>query len=172
MSTLPRRAARDARAFVSSPLAIMLAVLFFAGAATTLAFFPREGATGAAATTGTDAGSADRVRTVPGAVAARPVDRAERRRESPDRQGSTTSNAAVPSGAFRDRTSARQVSGRAIPGRSVTSSRITRSIRSATPTCRGGPHPSACDAAVAVRLAKAKGREDAMIKWCSTISRR
>jgi uncharacterized membrane protein/protein-disulfide isomerase len=43
MTTLPRRAARDVRVFISSPLALTLAVLFFAGAATTLAFFPREG---------------------------------------------------------------------------------------------------------------------------------
>jgi uncharacterized membrane protein/predicted DsbA family dithiol-disulfide isomerase len=43
MTTLPRRAARDARVIVASPLALTLAVLFFAGAATTLAFFPREG---------------------------------------------------------------------------------------------------------------------------------
>lgn len=42
MSTLPRRAARDARAIAGSPLAIALVVLFFAGAASTLAFFPRE----------------------------------------------------------------------------------------------------------------------------------
>jgi uncharacterized membrane protein/protein-disulfide isomerase len=45
MTTLPRRASRDARVFVSSPLALTLAVLFFAGAASTLAFFPREVAT-------------------------------------------------------------------------------------------------------------------------------
>src|SRR4029077_18771936 len=31
------------RVFIASPLALTLAVLFFAGAATTLAFFPREG---------------------------------------------------------------------------------------------------------------------------------
>jgi len=43
MTTLPRRAARDVRVVISSPLALTLAVLFFAGAATTLAFFPREG---------------------------------------------------------------------------------------------------------------------------------
>jgi len=48
MTTLPRRAARDVRLVLASPLALALAVLFFAGAATTLAFFPREG--GAAAT--------------------------------------------------------------------------------------------------------------------------
>ncbi len=42
MTTLPRRAARDVRVLVTSPLAITLVVLFFAGAASTLAFFPRE----------------------------------------------------------------------------------------------------------------------------------
>src|SRR5258708_170456 len=52
MTTLPRRAARDARVFVASPLALILAVLFFAGAATTLAFFPREGMAAAAAEPG------------------------------------------------------------------------------------------------------------------------
>ncbi len=44
MTTLPRRASRDARVFAGSPLAIIVAVLFFAGAASTLAWFPREGA--------------------------------------------------------------------------------------------------------------------------------
>src|SRR6266850_138617 len=42
MTTLPRRVTRDFRVFVASPLALTMAVLFFAGAATTLAFFPRE----------------------------------------------------------------------------------------------------------------------------------
>jgi uncharacterized membrane protein/protein-disulfide isomerase len=42
MTTLPRRASRDARVFAGSPVAIVVAVLFFAGAASTLAWFPRE----------------------------------------------------------------------------------------------------------------------------------
>jgi protein-disulfide isomerase/uncharacterized membrane protein len=42
MTTLPRRAASDARVLAASPLAIVLVILLFAGAATTLAFFPRE----------------------------------------------------------------------------------------------------------------------------------
>src|SRR4051812_8448280 len=46
MTTLPRRAVRDFRVLVTSPLALTLVVLFFAGAATTLAFFPREGVVG------------------------------------------------------------------------------------------------------------------------------
>ncbi len=43
MTTLPRRVGRDLRALVASPLALTLAILFCAGAATTVAFFPREG---------------------------------------------------------------------------------------------------------------------------------
>jgi uncharacterized membrane protein/protein-disulfide isomerase len=46
MTTLPRRASADARVFFRSPVALALAVLFFLGAASTLAFFPREGAGG------------------------------------------------------------------------------------------------------------------------------
>ena len=42
MTTLPRRASRDVRVFAGSPLAIIVAILFFAGAASTLAWFPRE----------------------------------------------------------------------------------------------------------------------------------
>jgi uncharacterized membrane protein/protein-disulfide isomerase len=42
MTTLPRRASGDVRVFFRSPLALTLAVLFFAGAATTLASFSRE----------------------------------------------------------------------------------------------------------------------------------
>jgi uncharacterized membrane protein/predicted DsbA family dithiol-disulfide isomerase len=49
MTTLPRRAARDLRLLVASPLAIALAVLFVGGAVSTLAFFPREGSTPAEA---------------------------------------------------------------------------------------------------------------------------
>jgi uncharacterized membrane protein/protein-disulfide isomerase len=45
MTTLPRRAVRDVRVFAGSPLAIIVAILFFAGAASTLAWFPREGGT-------------------------------------------------------------------------------------------------------------------------------
>jgi uncharacterized membrane protein len=42
MKTLPRRVAGDVRVFVRSPLAVTLALLLVTGAATTLAFFPRE----------------------------------------------------------------------------------------------------------------------------------
>jgi uncharacterized membrane protein len=42
MTSLPRRAGRDLRVLAASPLALALAVLFVAGAGGTLAFFPRE----------------------------------------------------------------------------------------------------------------------------------
>jgi uncharacterized membrane protein/protein-disulfide isomerase len=51
MNTLPRRAARDLRVLAASPLAIALVVLFFAGAATTVAFFPRESMSASGQTT-------------------------------------------------------------------------------------------------------------------------
>jgi uncharacterized membrane protein/protein-disulfide isomerase len=55
MTTLPRRAARDARVLLGSPLAIALVALFFVGAASTLAFFPREAVVTAADGTQTQA---------------------------------------------------------------------------------------------------------------------
>jgi protein-disulfide isomerase len=47
MTTLPRRASRDLRVLVASPLALTIVVVFFVGAVSTLAFFPREGVAGA-----------------------------------------------------------------------------------------------------------------------------
>ncbi len=48
MTTLPRRFPRDLRALVSRPVALLVLVLFFVGAATAVAFFPKEGARPAA----------------------------------------------------------------------------------------------------------------------------
>lgn len=55
MTTLPRRAARDLKTLVSSPLALLLALLFIGGAVSTLAFFPTAGSGGDALAA--DAGS-------------------------------------------------------------------------------------------------------------------
>jgi uncharacterized membrane protein/protein-disulfide isomerase len=48
MTSLPRRISQDLKVLLSSPLAIALTLLFLGGAASTLAFFPREGAADAA----------------------------------------------------------------------------------------------------------------------------
>jgi uncharacterized membrane protein len=58
MMSLPRRASQDLKVLVSSPLAIALAVLFAGGAATTLAFFPREASTVVSAEPGTEPAAA------------------------------------------------------------------------------------------------------------------
>lgn len=43
MTTLPRRAMRDSRTFLTSPLALVVTILLVAGAVTVIAAFPREG---------------------------------------------------------------------------------------------------------------------------------
>ena len=57
MTALPRRIGQDLRALAANPMAVALTVLFVAGAASTLAFFPREASTepGAAAPVPTEA---------------------------------------------------------------------------------------------------------------------
>lgn len=47
MTTLPRRALRDLRLLVTTPVALIVAVLFLAGAGSAIAFFPRAGQTAA-----------------------------------------------------------------------------------------------------------------------------
>lgn len=49
MTTLPRRLPRDARALVSSPVALVLALLFLFGAGSAIAYFPSEAARQSAA---------------------------------------------------------------------------------------------------------------------------
>jgi uncharacterized membrane protein/protein-disulfide isomerase len=49
MTTLPRRAVRDLRALVRSPLSLVLSLVFLAGSVSALAFFPREVAPATAA---------------------------------------------------------------------------------------------------------------------------
>jgi len=44
MTTLPRRARRDLRSLVSSPVALVILLMFLVGAGSVLAFFPREAA--------------------------------------------------------------------------------------------------------------------------------
>jgi uncharacterized membrane protein len=45
MTTMPRRASKDVRSFLTSPIALVTALLLVVGAALALAYFPRESAT-------------------------------------------------------------------------------------------------------------------------------
>ena len=168
MTTLPRRAVKDFRALVGNPAAIMVAVLFVGGAATALAFFPRE-ATGTTAST----------------PAAAPAPTQAQQSEF-DRYMSTSPRVsiAVPNeGApvlivkFNDfqcppcRNShmaykpilakyAAEHPGKVryvlkdYPLDAECNANVSNTI-----------HPAACEAAVAVRLARAHNREEAMIEW-------
>ncbi|MBI4486108.1 MAG: thioredoxin domain-containing protein [Acidobacteria bacterium] len=174
MTTLPRRAMNDLRVFTGSPLAIAIAVLFLAGAGTTLALFPRE--TSAASATGSSPAAT--------APAAAPTEsqRSEFERWYVAQPRITVS---VPSeGAkvlilkFNDFQCppCRQSHINYMP--------IIKKLQAEHPgairyvlidyplesECNvavfgGGPHPAACEAAAAVRLARERGREEAMIDW-------
>lgn len=58
MTTLPARALRDLRAAVSNPVAATVLVLFLAGAASVIAFFPRDTRAGGTSTGGSQAAEA------------------------------------------------------------------------------------------------------------------
>ena len=54
MTTLPRRAPRDLRTLFSSPVALVLALLYIVGAGSVIVYFPSEGAAGAGCRGGAD----------------------------------------------------------------------------------------------------------------------
>jgi protein-disulfide isomerase len=174
MTTLPRRAARDVRVFAGSPLAITIAVLFFAGAASTLAFFPRE------------AGSAADDGSGPAPVATAPAPTAEQTSEF-ERVMATSPRIAmvIPTDgakvlivdfsdfqcpycrqAFYAYKPILQKYEQQQPG----SVKFVLKDYPLDSECNvnvagGGPHPSACEAAVAVRLAANRNRHEAMEEW-------
>jgi protein-disulfide isomerase len=173
MTTLPRRAARDARLFLSSPLALAIAVLFFAGAASTVAFFPREGAV---------------LSPEPDAAAAAPVPTQDQRSEFERWYASQPRvPLIIPSEGARvlvvkfqdfqcppcgqtylqykpifakyeaDHPGAVKVVYRDFPLNRDCNDGVAQTM-----------HPAACDAAVAVRLAAEHNRRDAMEEWLYT----
>jgi len=168
MTTLPRRATRDLRVFVASPLAITVAVLFFAGAATTLAFFPREAAGAsparAAAPPPTAAQTSEFERlmaTAPRVAMAIPTDGAKVLIvDFSDFQCPYCRQAFYAYKPILQKYEAQQ------PG----AVKFVLKDYPLDSECNvnvagGGPHPSACEAAVAVRLAQSRNRVEAMEEW-------
>jgi len=168
MTTLPRRATRDLRVFVASPLAITVAVLFFAGAATTLAFFPREAAgespARAAAPPPTAAQTSEFERlmaTAPRVAMAIPTDGAKVLIvDFSDFQCPYCRQAFYAYKPILQKYEAQQ------PG----AVKFVLKDYPLDSECNvnvagGGPHPSACEAAVAVRLAQSRNRVEAMEEW-------
>jgi len=166
MTTLPRRAARDLRVLLGSPLAVTIAVLFCAGAATTLAFFPREGAVASQAAppppSPSQSSEFERVMaTTPRVPIVIPTDGAKVLIvDFSDFQCPFCKQAFYAYKPILQKYEAQQ------PGfvKFVLKDYPLDSECNVNVT-GGGPHPSACEAAVAVRLAQPHNRMDAMEEW-------
>jgi uncharacterized membrane protein/predicted DsbA family dithiol-disulfide isomerase len=170
MMSLPRRALSDLKALVSSPVALVLAVAWFGGAASALAFFPRDTGSAPVAVVDPAAGGqgqqtelerfmsqAPRVPLVISAEGAKilivkfhdfqcPACRAAYLDYKPIFAKYQASNP----GAIR-------VVEKDFPLNTDCNNTISQTL-----------HPSACDAAVAVRLAREHNRGDQMEEWCFT----
>ena len=182
MTTLPRRAASDLRVFSRSPLAIALALFFLAGAGTTLAFFPRE-AGAAAAASGAAASPSQAAGAEQGALPAA----TEAQQAEFERWYVAQPRVASPADAEGAKVVIVKFNDFQCPPCRQTHMMYTpiiRKIQAENPGAvkyvlkdfplesecnatiqNGGPHPASCEAAVAVRLARAAGTEEAMIEW-------
>jgi uncharacterized membrane protein/protein-disulfide isomerase len=167
MTTLHRRAIRDLRAAITSPLAIVIAVLFFGAAASAVALFPREGA-------------------ALEPQASSPVQEADRR---PEFERWYAAQPRVPivvpaEGAkvlivdFSDfqcpfckqaYESLKPILAKYNAQQPGTVKLVLKDFpldsKCNANVQNGGPHPAACEAAVAVRLARAKNRDQALEDW-------
>ena len=172
MTTMPRRAARDLRQFVTSPIAIVIALLFLGGAATTLAFFPRETATTPVETAATSAAqepapsasqasefekyweSRERVPLAIPAEGAKVLIVKFNDFQCPPCRNSHMAYKPIIAKYQTERPGQVRYVLRDFPLDTECNANITQQI-----------HPSACEAAVAVRLARFKNREEQMIEW-------
>jgi uncharacterized membrane protein/protein-disulfide isomerase len=188
MTTLPRRFSRDLRVLVSSPLAIAVAVLFFAGAASTLAFFPREGAYAADGTGGAASASQGGAQASQGSGQA--AQGAAQDQQSELQRFMATAprvplivpaeGAKVLIVKFNDfecpACGQSYLQYKPILAKYQASNpgavRMVLKDYPLNPGCNPGVaqvvHQSACDAAVAVRLARAHNKEEAMEDWLYT----
>lgn len=173
MLSLPRRALHDVKVLVASPLALVLAVLWLGGGAATVAFFPREAATPA------EAAAAE--------AAAVPVSQDQRSELERHMATSERVPLAIPTdGAkvvvvkFNDYQCpacgqsylaykpvlAKYAASH--PGQVKVVVKDYPLNVDCNSAVRTQFHTAACDAAVAVRLARAKGRAEALEDWLFT----
>lgn len=181
--TLPARAFRDLRGLVRSPAAAALALLWLAGSASLVAFFPREAASRGAATAAASGAAAEQgtPQTAPVAGVPHAVPAAERAEFERWFSSLPTSPIVVPSGGaavvivkfndyqcppcrqtFMQYKSVLEKYKASAPGRVVF---ITRDFPLETECNSGGSHQLACEAAAGVRMARLKGRADALESW-------
>jgi uncharacterized membrane protein/protein-disulfide isomerase len=167
MTTLPSRAMRDLRVLMASPLAMALTLLFVAGAGTTLAFFPRETAsregTIPVATTEQRSELERFMATAPRIPLIIPAEGAKvlivkfNDFQCPACGHSYTSYKPILAKYEAQSPGAVRLVLRDYP--------LNSQCNPNSPTTL---HPAACDAAVAVRLARLKNRGEAMEDWLYT----
>jgi protein-disulfide isomerase/uncharacterized membrane protein len=166
MTTLPRRAGKDVRVLTSSPLAIVIAVLFLGGAASAVAVFPREttaeGAPAAPAPSESQQSDFERwYTTQPRVPLVVPMDGAKvlivkfNDFQCPPCRQSYLAYKGIIAKYQAEQPGAVKYVFKDFPLSSECNPYVMG----------GGPHPAACEAAVAVRLAKEHGREVEMEEW-------
>jgi protein-disulfide isomerase len=167
MTTLHRRAIRDLRAAIASPLAVLIAVLFLGGAASAVALFPREGAA-LEPQASSPAQDADRRSEFERWYAAQPrvpiVVPAEGAKvlivDFSDFQCPFCKQAYESLRPILAKYNAQQPGAVKLVLKDFPlDSKCNENVQN------GGPHPAACEAAVAVRLARAKNRDQALEDW-------
>jgi protein-disulfide isomerase len=167
MTTLHRRAIRDLRAAIASPLAIVIAVLFFGAAASAVALFPREGAA-LDPQASSAVQEADRRSEFERWYAAQPrvpiVVPAEGAKvlivDFSDFQCPFCKQAYESLKPILAKYNAQQPGAVKLVLKDFPlDSKCNANVQN------GGPHPAACEAAVAVRLARAKNRDQALEDW-------
>jgi uncharacterized membrane protein/predicted DsbA family dithiol-disulfide isomerase len=172
MMSVPRRALHDVASLRQSPLAMALAALFIVGTASALAFFPRETSSVVAAANGSQESAA-------GAAAATEQTRVAEFLRFYNAQPRVTLNVPADGAkvlivkfndylcpacgeSFRAYKSVLAKYDASNPGAVRF---VTRDFPLESECNTGGPHPAACEAAVAVRLARAKGKGEALEEY-------
>jgi protein-disulfide isomerase/uncharacterized membrane protein len=174
LTSLPARFGRDLKALVATPAALIAAVLFVAGAASALAFFPRE--SGAAAATPAESEAA-------AAAASAPIGTTEQDQlekylsEAPRAMIPVDSPATVVIVKFNDYQCppCRQTFDMYKPLKAKWDKEAPGKVKFVTKdfpletecnaSIKGGVHQLACEAAAAVRMARANGKSDALEDW-------
>ena len=164
MTTLPTRAARDLRLLVASPIAI--AVLLLAGAGTTFAFFPRATPQGAVAAPPVQGQQTELERFMAAAPRVPLLIPAEGAKvlivEFHDYQCPSCGQAYLSYKPILAKYEAEY------PGAVKLVLKDFPLSSACNPDVRTVMHPAACDAAVAVRLARLHNRADALEDWLFT----
>jgi uncharacterized membrane protein/protein-disulfide isomerase len=172
MMSVPGRAMHDVVSLRRSPLAMALAALFVVGTASALAFFPRETSSVVAADNGSPQSTA-------GAAAATEETRAAEFLRFYNAQPRLSLNVPAEGAkvlivkfndylcpacgeSFRAYKSVLAKYEASNPGAVRL---VTRDFPLESECNTGGPHPAACEAAVAVRLARAKGKAEALEEY-------